>query len=354
VGSISHGFVCEEAAFFRSADGVNWTVTDHFSSGDQFISTMCPEYVVSTAEGLLAISQRRIWSSTDGVDWTEIDSPSWRALWTSDLPQLMDVASAPSGVVAIGTDRDSGGSIVAHSIDGATWQRLDLPADELPIVRDVASYPGGLVIVGRDGQADGDASPAHPAIVPGIGRAAAWTSSDGVSWTEATVQADRVQGGTLTQFLVGSDGLFGVGINTASDYYPSTDYETGAVVTAWLSTDATSWQITGALGADLPPMAMLESDGTNMVGLGLRQPEVGQDPTAWASVDGMHWTELAVSGPAPDVYYLVLEPQLPNHPPDSAIWVVSDGLIALGAGDGVPLNEPYANQWFRFGSTIVP
>ena len=352
-GGFSESFQCEEAALFRSADGMSWTVSDRFSSGDAFTFYMCPDFVVATPDGLLALGQRRIWSSDDGVHWTEIESPTWRALWTSERPQMLGVAAGPEGVVAIGTNLDTNGAIVAHSRDGTVWQRVDLPAIEQPIVRDVASYPGGFVIVGRDGQPDGEASPSHPAIVPGVGRPAAWLSSDGLSWTAAAVEGTRVQGATLAQVLVGSAGLFAVGINSPTDWYPLGQYDAGAVVAAWASTDGTSWESAGALGADLPPMGLLASDGTTMVGLGLRQPWVGQDPTAWSSADGLNWTELAVSGPALDVSYLVLEPQLRDNPPDTALWVLRDGLLAHGAGDAVPINEPYANQWFRFATAVV-
>ncbi len=350
-GSISHGFQCEEATFLRSDDGVNWTITARFSSGDQFAFYMCPEYLLSTPDGLVAVGQQRIWSSTDGVAWTEMESPSWRAFWPSGSPQLVDVASGRSGLVAIGLENVQpsgvGDSVVVHSTDGRVWERVDLPAEEQAIVRDLAAYRGGYVIVGRDGQPDSNAG---MQLVTGAGRAAAWTSPDGVAWTEAAVQADRVRGGVLTQLLVGSNGLFAVGINSGSELYPSVDYAAGAVVTAWASADGSSWELAGAMGADLPPMGMLASDGTTMIGLGLRQTWVGQDPTAWASVDGFHWTALAVSGPSLDVSYLGLEQQLLPNPHDTALWVLPDGLLALGAGDGVPLNQAYASQWFRFAA----
>jgi hypothetical protein len=343
----------QSAVFFTSADGVSWTEAGRFSSGDELVPTTCPRYVVTAPTGLLAIGQQRLWSSSDGVAWNAMGSPSWVALWDAVLPELMSVASGPEGIVAIGTDRDTGETIAAHSPDGRVWHAVDLPAEELPIMRDVTAYPGGFVIVGRDGQPDGEASSDHPAPVPGVGRAAAWTSVDGVTWNEASVPADPVQSGGMAQVLVGSDGLFAVGSNTASDYYPSTDYEAGDVVAAWTSVDGISWEAAGALGADLPPMALLASDGTNMVGLGLRQPSVGQEATAWASVDGLHWSSLTVSGPALDVGYLALEPLLLDSPPDTAIWVLPDGLIGLGAGDGVPINEAHPSQWFRFASALT-
>jgi hypothetical protein len=351
VGSIDQGFQCGNAAFLHSDDGVVWTVAQKSSSGDEQNSTMCPAFVVPTANGLVAMGERRLWSSTDGAHWTEIDSPSWRALWTAGLPQLIQVASGPGGMVAIGTDLGSHRSIVAHSVDGHTWKRVDLPASGVPTVRDVAAYAGGFVAVGRDGKLDEDAGPTHPAIVPGVGRPAAWTSPDGVTWTAAKVEGSRVQGGGLTRVLVGADGLFAIGNDTANDYYPDADYSQGHSLTAWASADGTSWKIAGTLGTDLPPMGgLMASDGTRMVAFGLRQPDVGQQPTAWTSTDGSHWTALTVSGKAPDVALLGTDPEPTGSAPDSGIWMFGDRLLVLGSGDGVPTDEPYANQWFRFGT----
>ncbi len=349
------GFSCEEAAFMGSEDGVSWAITSRFPSGDERIPVMCPDFVVATPKGLLALAQQRLWSSTDATTWIEVYSPSWRSLWSPVVRELFDVAGGSQGIVALATDRDTGEQVVAYSPDGNVWHQVDLPAGEQPIVRDVAAYPGGFVIVGRNGQEDGKPSSDHPAVRPGVGRAAAWTSSDGVNWTEASVQADRVQGGGMTQLLIGSNGLFAVGINTGVDYYPLGLQGPGELATAaWVSVDGTSWSFAGALGTDLPPMALLRSDGRTMVGLGLRQPWIGQAPTAWASVDGQHWSPLVVSGPALDVGYVVLEPQLLDGPPDTALWVLPDGLLALGSGDGVPVDEPYHSQWFRFASAVLP
>jgi hypothetical protein len=359
VGSISHGSQCDEAAFFTSDDGVSWAVAQKASSGDQRISMMCPAFVVRTANGLVAMGEWRVWSSADGVHWTEIDSRSWRALWSSGLPQLMGVASGPGGLVAIGTDPASHRSIVAHSADGRVWQRVDPPASGTPIVYDLATYDGRYVLVGRDGQPDNDPTLNHPAIQPGIGRPAAWLSSDGVTWTAAQVEGSRVQGGGLGRVLVGSDGLFAIGNDTPSDYYPYADYSQGRSLTAWVSAGGTRWTIAGALGTDLPPMGGLTaSDGTHMVALGLRQSAawlgiedwVEQDPTAWSSTDGSHWTALTVSGKAPAVDFLGLEPELTGNLPDSAVWLSGDRILMLGRGDGVPINQPNANQWFRFGT----
>jgi hypothetical protein len=95
-----------------------------------------------------------------------------------------------------------------------------------------------------------------------------------------------------------------------------------------------------------------------MVALGLRQSAawlgiedwVEQDPTAWSSTDGSHWTALTVSGKAPAVDFLGLEPELTGNLPDSAVWLSGDRILMLGRGDGVPINQPNANQWFRFGT----
>jgi hypothetical protein len=355
-GYVSHaGVQCEQAAFFHSSDGSAWTTAATFSSGEEFAFFMCPDFLVPLPNGdLLAIAQERLWTTRDGVGWSETTTTSWNAVWEGNgLRQQMEAASAPSGVVVIGVDLDTGHSVVVHSADGLTWERVPLPAAERPIVRDIATADGRFVIVGRDGQADGAASSDHPAVVPGMGLAAAWTSVDGIHWTESAVDANSVQGGGMSQVWAGAAGMLAIGNDTASDYYPSTDYAAGNTVAAWVSADGTAWNRAGSLGAELPPMGLLASDGTQMVGLGLHLPWIDQEPAAWASLDGLHWTQLALSGPALDVGYLTLEPMLSMNPPDTALWVLPDGLLALGSGEGVPVDQPYADQWLRFGAAAA-
>jgi hypothetical protein len=357
-GSISRGSECDAAVFVHSADQTQWTITNRFSSGEQRTATSCPRFVIGTTFGLLALSESRLWTSKDGIDWTGVDSPSWHGLWTTGMPELIAVAAGPDAVVVVGAESWLGPSVVASSADGSTWQRAQLPADEQAIVRDVAFGRSGFVLVGRDGQPDRESYPAG--IVPGVGRPAAWISRDGTSWTAAQVEGSPVQAGVLTRVLVGADGLFAIGNDTASAVdYPDGQYDAGHTVTAWTSSDGATWNVAGTLGKDLPPMGgLIASDGTRMVALGVRQSAawtgiegwVEQEPTAWSSTDGRDWSALAVSGEAPEVDFLVLEPMLTGSPPDGALWILGDRLLALGRGDGVPVNQPYADQWFRFGT----
>ena len=176
---------------FASTDGLHWTIT--FQA--DLPAAWYVERVVPLGEGLLAVSNmrgidcpantspcppegadlsNRLWYSNDGVTWTQIDSPSWRATWPKSAS--LKVAGGPEGVVAVGS-----GNLGVHSTDGQTWKRIDsLPAVTGAIIRDVAAYPGGFMIVGRDGEPD-PFSQVGPQPPPGIGRPAAWISTDGVT-----------------------------------------------------------------------------------------------------------------------------------------------------------------------------
>ena len=81
--------------------------------------------------------------------------------------------------------------ILVYSADGLTWDRLEpSPVFDDAYLSDVESYPGGFVIVGRIG----DANTFSPTPTPGVGRPAAWISTDGRTWTAANVAGDAGAG----------------------------------------------------------------------------------------------------------------------------------------------------------------
>jgi hypothetical protein len=320
---------------FASTDGLHWTITFQadLPQGWYF------EHLVPLGEGLLAVSNvrgiscpantspcppqdadlsNRLWHSNDGATWTQIDSPSWRAAWPTGVASLK-VVGGPEGVVAVA----SSGHVVVHSTDGQKWERVDgLPAVTGAIIRDVAAFPGGFVIVGRDGEPD-PFSQAGPQPPPGIGRPAAWSSDDGVTWIAAQVPGSDVAGGELRAVAAGANGLFAIGINRAIQ--DALD----APTSGWASADGRTWRLVGELAADLPDTELLVGDGVHMVILGSESPG---SPMLAASVssDGAEWTPLTFSGAT----------TLPGigrwNPPSgiSLVWalVVSDGMIVRGTG----------------------
>lgn len=325
---------------FASTDGLHWTITFQadLPQGWYF------EHVVPLGEGLLAVSNmrgiscpadtspcppegadlsNRLWYSNDGAKWSQIDSLSWRAALGTGVGSLK-VVGGREGVVAVALS----GDLVVSSTDGKMWRRVaGLPAVTRAVIRDVAAYRGGFVIVGRDGEPDPSAQ-VGPQPTPGVGRPAAWVSTDGVTWMAAQVPGSNVAGGELRSVAAGAHGLFATGIATAiqDPLQPPTN--------GWASADGTTWRLVGQLAADLPDTELLVGDGVHMLILG---SESLGSPTlsAWVSSDGAAWTRLNFSGATTTLPGI----RKWNPPSGSSLvgaLVVSNGVIVRGTG-AIPL-----------------
>jgi hypothetical protein len=328
--------------FLNSVDGVTWTVVHELESYvDQGQSWFHPVRVVPVGDGLVAMGgylwgggPRALWESSDGIAWTAIDSPSWQDGW--DGGHARGIAGGPSGTVVIGAQgsgcclNPDGPAIIGHSTDGRTWTWLDdSPAFAHASFTDVEATTDGFVLVGWIGQTEAEAREGSIDAEP-MGRPAAWTSPDGVSWIAAAVAGQESTGGRLTEVVVGADGLFATGIGGAHEY-------PWVPTSGWASVDGRSWDTVGALGAELPGVRVLTSDGTRMVILG---PESASTTAlaGWTSTDGRNWTRLTFSGAAAPVADLpegpvahsgALKPELYEE-----AWpttrLTGDGLVAHG------------------------
>ena len=331
-----------EAAFLTSPDGLNWTVRYQFNPGiDRF-----PQHVVVLGDELLAFShpntdalglpgasESLLWRSTDGVTWSAVDSQSWRdawsGLWIGPMPAgwdelqhpiltgLVDVASGPAGLVAIGNSygADRMVPVVLHSTDGRDWSAVSLPPGTVsPLLSAVASYDGGFMLVGAV-----DSGPRVDSVTP-----AAWFSSDGVSWSRATVNVDSrlfpsgiVGIGEFGDVTAGSDGLVAwSGVRGMTAGGPR-------FMARWTSSDGRTWQPRDTNTA-LPALAhgYVAGDGVRMVALG-PAPNTATDPDlwpgisqAWVSRDGVSWTPLSAPRELDDFVEFM--------------WVVPDGVIYAG------------------------
>ena len=350
VGEVPIDATRSEAAFLSSSDGLNWAVEDLVDPGlDRF-----PQHLVRLGDELLAFSHPSIdmlpmagstipliWQSNDGASWSLLDSQSWRDAWrglvVGHMPAswdtiqydpttgLVDVASGPQGLVAIGNsftagDMDGMVPAVVYSADGRSWSRGSLPDDSpSAIVNSVASRGVGFVTVGA----------VNVGPQPGTAVPAAWYSTDGLTWTRATVQdvpsLARGLHGEFGPLVAGSDGLVTclssreMGAGGWRFMYP------------WISTDGTTW---GEASVDLanrvPLCGWTASDGNRIVALGGRPAPTGQPwpgvTGAWLSSDGATWEPLTLSATLTDML--------------ERFWVVPDGVIYAG------------EQSFRFGVAV--
>jgi hypothetical protein len=341
-GYVAVGEVPEQGPYasFTSPDGLNWTIEQRDFPGE-------PHHLVAAGDELLAFMPvvggapptTLIWRSTDGTTWALVDSMSWEEAWHEAIPGvhsnpegwdvsqhdvtigLVDVASGPDGLVAIGNSfgTDAMEPIILHSSDGMTWTSSVLPAgSDSALLNSVVEHDGRFVVTGATGVWTD----------PTTARPAAWHSDDGMAWTRASVDDGGIGPAVGTEFgplFAGADGLLTCRGNR----------EMGAggwrYMLEWVSTDGTSW----APAADIdenPGCSWTAGDGTRIVSLGPRAHAAPYEwpgvTDAWTSADGETWQELTVSSPLGDML--------------ERFWVVPDGMIYAG------------EQSFWFGTAIGP
>ncbi|MCC6617461.1 MAG: hypothetical protein IT341_00320 [Chloroflexi bacterium] len=329
-GSDGHG----TAAFLTSPDGVDWTVAHRIAPGFGRI----PRHVVTFGDELLAFSRpdtdalplgnaygHVVWTSTDGLSWSERTSASWQDAWADrwigpmpagwDPTQhgvatgLVDVASGPRSIVAIGNAFGDGAMtpIILHSTDGLAWVAASLPAgSDSALLNSVVTHDGRFVITGATGVWTD----------PRTSIAAAWYSDDGLTWARASVEADEPSQDVGTEFgplWAGRDGLLTCRGNR--------EMAAGGwrYMVEWVSTDGSAWQVdpqrNESLGCDWSA-----ADGTRIVSLG---PRDHASPVAWpgvtvarVSTDGAVWRPLELNTAITDRL--------------ERFWVVPDGVIYAG------------------------
>ncbi len=278
-----------DGAFFASRDGLRWTITKRIALASTQESTG-PRFLVPVGDDVLAVSDNdgfappNLWRSTDGKAWTAVSSPSWRKAWTGG--NLLAIAGGPAGLVAIGSQGlsmvEPGAPVVVSSRDGSTWSRLNLPvAFDHAIFGAVLADDRGFIITGRIGKPD--ATPAHGGAL-GVGRPAAWISTDGLTWSAAKVDGMVVAGGQLDAAFAGATGLFAEGRADGA-----------RVSSGWVSSDGASWRLAGKLGSDLPEATTVAGDGSHLVMFG-RASCTSTTLLAYGSTDGASWSRLAFSG----------------------------------------------------------
>ena len=240
-----------------------------------------------------------LWASTDGAAWTQAPIPGGGT--------FTGIAGGASGAIAA----TSGGRAIEVTSDCTSWQRMALAGPATTQVTSVAAFGGGYVAVGFSGGST-------------TYRPLAWWSSDGRSWSAATVQAKPGDG--LSHVLAGATGL--IAFSRQPEDVPGT-------TSFWTSTNGHSWVISGA-----DPFGRIASgegtgsaagefagDGNRLLGYATTGERVG--PTQyWVSSDGSHWTQLGLTGSAPT-----------SHAGYFAAFLMRDGvLFSTDAGNsfGVP------------------
>jgi hypothetical protein len=328
VGGIETGSGVD-AGFFTSSDGIHWTLAMRQPTTEHNVWV---EYVVPVGNRLLAVGQVVVsapgekpafappmWTSDDGLAWTQVHSPSWDAAFSGAWPGRL--ISGPRGAVAVSLGADP---VVLASRDGSTWTRATLPVQERAVAEDAVAYAGGFAIVGRDGQPDQFSQAAiNSQPPPGVGRPSAWISGDGVQWSQAAVEGNRVAGAGLGRVVAVGGGLLAVGVGSTADFYAS-------VPTSWTSSDGGSWSIATALELPARPggYPTVAAAGDRAVVFG-SAPE-GSTLAAWVLSEGA-WVRLSFAGSAPVIDCGASESCVRVQ----RAWVVPGGVIVLGTPGSV-------------------
>ena len=271
-GLVAIGGIGGDAASWTSADGLIWTASrDAFPMPAVGSDSIEITDVVASGDGSVAVGRRDpycnidcgttpsrayVWRSSDGLHWTRI--PDQAALKGGGM---VAVTRGDHGLIAAGTA--SGRAVIWTSTDGTAWSRVPdarmfhgpaTPDGPLPLAATgVAAQRGVVVVVGQAfGQDESEVR--------------AWWSTDGVTWTAASVE--RAAGGQVFSVAATPSGFLAVG--------PSgPDSCRGGI---WSSLDGRAWRCEASDPAfeGFGPYAAAGSD-TVQVAVGLTNAGVGEE-----------------------------------------------------------------------------
>ncbi len=358
-GFVAAGYeldVTRTAIVWASAPGQPWTrVTDETGT---FKDSVIDRLVV-VPDGLIAIGRpggdnapgTRLWASSNGRDWRRlpVDTDTFGLVADPGV----EVVAGPGGLLAWTRQRDGSGTNVWRSTDGLTWT-VDTVTSAMFADADVsiAATLRGLVATGT--RPVGTVEPDSLLGPDGVG--VAWTSVDGVTWIEATVEGAH----SLGPAMVARDGLLAAGsshgptraISVRTEYWGSPDgghwtpRDVDPPVTllyvhlasdgdrlyalspngTWWSADGRTWQplgvfVRGFAGQDLWGLYRFAAGPGGLVAGG--QTEIGASGKADDHTDGLIWQAIPGTPPADAVPMPTPAPQ--NDTPCASPFLNPDG-----------------------------
>jgi len=222
---------------WRSADGTEW---EYIESENAFFLQCCGVMELVTGDpGLLAVKLNfavysgEIWLWTAGTSWNET-TPMKTAETGRSGAEILDAVWADGKFVAVGVAADVESAIPWRvwasswvSTDGRAWQAAPASGDQEGSVMHSVSplLGGGFVAVGCE-----------TCISFGeLGTPAAWTSPDGLTWTEVALPADT--DGAAHRVLQLGSGLLAIGAAASGTL-------------TWTSIDGMSWRAGPILAGD--------------------------------------------------------------------------------------------------------
>ncbi len=273
-------------------------------------------YFVSQGSQLLMMGSdgntSTVWSSTDGSTWESIANPGSFGGPNERFVVLGFADDGNGGLVAVGDGFAAGSKVVAtawHSTDGRTWSpaTVDVPDDTEMI--GLAERPGALVSAGN-----------------GV----AWFSTDGSSWT--AVNLPNATGYIPRAVRAWAGGFAIVAESTGTD---------ARHTKAWTSSDGTHWTeaATELAGFEVQDLVAY---GNGLVAVGSQiltpaelatpSPSPSPSPTAGPSASGGKATPKPAKTAAPSPGASGASPSpspTPTPPPTVAVaisWISPDGI----------------------------
>ncbi|MBA8955562.1 hypothetical protein ACFQU9_36530 [Actinomadura namibiensis] len=285
-GWLAVGDDAGRALVATSQNGDNWQrVTDRLFIASKGVAVRTAA-VTAGRRGYVVVGSATKNEQQSAIVWTSPDGRRWARSDTGDLRGvggawrwMADVASGPSGYLAVGAIADPAGErgrqsrpAVWVSGDGGRWsvQKLPVPqgATHGNLVR-VAVRDSTAVALGAAFRADGSSM------------AFAVRSTDGGrSWTPAELPGQDPKGevhGPALNVVATAKGFAAVGTSGKA-----ADHD----VRMWSSADGSSWQVTEPQGAGLSGsgaqqvLGLVESGGT-VTGTGLTTSAAGDSTTLW-------------------------------------------------------------------------
>ena len=279
LGVVAAGIVLVAAC--SGSSGASWTSVSGFPDADgASLGGVAAGSASFVAVGQVAFSgetnHAAVWTSADGKTWTRAeDDPSF------SMHLMNGAASGPSSWMAVGGSCGNGECFpetVWTSADGRTWhEAAPLPVEQTYYAVShtaVAGGPGWIVGGWRVGDDPNDALPA------------AWTTVDGSSWTEATIELPTGSsiGGSVAGLAVNAGTDVAVGLLRS---------DTSRTAAVWTSTDGKNWKPAPADGSFSGAlMNSIAAGGPGFVAVG----RDASGAAVWTSPDGSSWKEDA-AGP---------------------------------------------------------
>lgn len=249
-------------AVWISSDGAQWELVDapQLGAGEIVAVAGSPAGWVALGTDIQSSDANLAWTSIDGRDWS-VPLPA-EALGRQ--PSVSDVASVNGTFMAFG-ERDES-AMLWTSPDGRAWEMVaGFPIAPGSVVNALAATPARLVAVGADYRR-------------GAASAVVWTSTDGLAWQQLP-QVAGMAGAEMLSVLAVGDGFIAAGSEGGGG-------PRGGRAAVWTSADGLDWQ---RLGDDpsfgLARMSLLVAAGPGLIALGERAVDQSGEilqPAVWS------------------------------------------------------------------------